>query len=341
MYEDTSVLGGRVYYYQVSAVTGEGESGRSGFAGALVQIGAPAGLSVEGGIDQVAVSWEPSELGGLRGYNVYRSERPDGGYVRLAGNEGLSFTTGQTAYTDTAVIVGETYYYQVSAVTTSGESGRSAFGGATVLEDIRPPAAPTLLDGDPVVGNPEQLLLTWKAPTTDINGAELTGVSSYQIYRAAASSGPFSLVGTSTAAAFTDTGLTAKTTYYYEVEAQDASGNIGPRSTAVALTSGGVDLPKNVRLSSTTPSELTRPPVVTITWDAAAGAIVHYEVQRTTIANSTQDADYVDILPNTLNTSRQDDTVVRGTTYYYRVRARDIDNRASDWTTPHSIAVSQ
>jgi fibronectin type 3 domain-containing protein len=288
----------------------------------------------------VTLSWEASGEEDLRGYNVYRSLRPDQGYSRLSGSEGLSFTTGQTTYLDTAVAGGTAYYYQVSAVTSSGESGRSKFGGATVLFDIRPPAAPTLLTGTPVVGEPDQLTVSWKAPTTDINGADLTGVSRYQIYRASASTGPFSLVGTSTAAAFVDTGLTTKTVYYYEVEAQDGSGNIGPRSSVLAVTSGGVDLPKNVRLSATTPSDATKPPVVTITWDAATGAIVQYEVQRTTVANSTQDADYVSVLPNDVDTTREDNTVTRGTTYYYRVRSRDVDGRYSDWTSPRSVAVS-
>jgi endo-1,4-beta-xylanase len=209
-----------------------------------------------------------------------------------------------------------------------------------VLFDIRPPGAPTLLTGAPVVGEPKKLSVSWKAPTTDIGGADLTGVSRYQIYRSAAATGPFTLVGTSTSAAFVDTGLTAKTTYYYEVEAQDASGNIGPLSSVVALTSGGVDMPKNVRLSASTPSDATRPPVVTIAWDAATGAIVQYEVQRTTVANSTRDADFVSVLPNDVNTSRQDDTVTRGATYYYRVRSRDVDERYSDWTTLRSIVVS-
>jgi cellulose 1,4-beta-cellobiosidase len=295
---------------------------------------------VEGGIGKVTISWSASGEEDLRGYNLYRSLRPDQGYSRLSGTEGLSFTTGQTTYLDTAVTGGTAYYYQVTAVTSSGEGGRSEFGGATVLFDIRPPAAPTLLTGTTVVGDPEKLSISWKAPTTDISGADLTGVSRYQIYRAAASTGPFTQVGVSTSAAFVDTGLVAKTIYYYEVEAQDASGNIGPLSSVLALTSGGVDLPKNVRISSTTPSDATKPPVVTITWDAATGAIVLYEVQRTTVANSTRDADYTSILPNDVSTSRQDDTASRGTTYYYRVRSRDVDERYSDWTSPRSIAVS-
>ena len=57
------------------------------------------------------------------------------------------------------------------------------------------------------------------------------------------------------------------------------------------------------------------------------------------VPNSIRDADYTNVLPNTLSTSRDDNGVVRGTTYYYRVRSRDVDNRVSDWTQPLSVDV--
>jgi hypothetical protein len=80
--------------------------------------------------------------------------------------------------------------------------------------------------------------------------------------------------------------------------------------------------------------------VVTIRWTGSRGAILQYEVQRATVANSTADADYTSILPNSLETTRTDNTVTRGRTYYYRVRARDADNRVSSWTDPLGVSVS-
>ena len=70
------------------------------------------------------------------------------------------------------------------------------------------------------------------------------------------------------------------------------------------------------------------------------GAILRYEVQRTTVANSSTDSDYTVVVPNDVNTTRSDDGVTRGTTYYYRIRAVDIDIRESDWTETLSITVS-
>jgi fibronectin type 3 domain-containing protein len=291
------------------------------------------------GIGRIELSWGAVADKDLLGYNVYRSPRSDQDYARQTGVEGTSYTTGQTAYIDSGLTGGATFFYRISVVTGAGESDQSAFAGSTVDSDTRAPAAPTFVDGEPATGDPEQLSLTWKQPTTDLNGATLTGLSSYLIYRAPDSAGPFDLVGTSTTTAFVDTGLTAVKTYYYQIEASDQEGNLSNRSTTVALTTGGVDIPSNVRLSSSTPSNIAEAPTVTVSWDASAGAILDYEVQRTTVAGSSTGSDFTTIGTNTLDTFRDDSTVSRGTTYYYRVRARDVDDRLSDWTALQTVDV--
>ena len=63
------------------------------------------------------ISWDPSA--GATGYNVKRSTVSGGPYTTLAGN------IGNTSYIDTTAVPGTTYYYVVSAVNASGESGNS------------------------------------------------------------------------------------------------------------------------------------------------------------------------------------------------------------------------
>ncbi|HJN27072.1 MAG TPA: hypothetical protein QF604_04070, partial [Candidatus Latescibacteria bacterium] len=342
-YVDSTVGAGVLAYYRVSTVTSGFESERSEFVSAIAEADSIAsldGVTASGGITRITVSWTSADADDLEGYNVYRATQSDGTYSRLTGIEGTDHTTGQSSYVDSGLVGGQVFFYRVSVVTTAGESGVSDFAGATVQSDTRPPAAPTFIEGEADADDPEVLTLTWTAPTTDSNGDELTGVASYTIYRSDASAGPFTKVGTSTTPQFQDSGLEAKTTYYYEIEALDTEGNIGPRSSVTAAATGGVDVPSNVRIVSTTPSSAGDPPVVTISWDASSGAIVRYEVQRTQVANSTTDSDYTDITPNSLQTSRTDNTVTRGQTYYYRVRAVDIDSRNSDWTDPLQIDVS-
>ena len=338
---DSGLESSTIYFYAVRAVddTGNASSRSATISATTAGIAVPTGIGAVGDIRRITVTWDSSLNENLLGYNVYRSTRSDQDYLRLAGVEGTSYTTGQTTYIDSGLTGGATFFYRIAVVTTTGESDRSSFQGATVDSDTRAPAAPTFVDGEPVTENPEHLNITWKPPTTDLNDAALTGLSSYLIYRSTVSTGPFELVGTSTTAAFTDTGLTAVTTYYYQVEASDEEGNVSNRSTAIALTTSGVQIPSNVRLASSTPSNIAEAPTVTINWDASAGAILEYEVQRTTVANSITDSDFTVILPNSLATSREDNTASRGMTYYYRVRARDVDDRVSDWTTLVSVEV--
>ncbi|UKS31184.1 discoidin domain-containing protein [Paenibacillus sp. HWE-109] len=85
-----------------------------------------------------------------------------------------------------------------------------------------------------------QINLTWSASTDNV------GVTEYRIYRAGTQ------VGTSTTASYSDTGLTASTSYSYTVKAVDAAGNLsGPSNTATATTTSGTTPPSNLALNKT------------------------------------------------------------------------------------------
>ena len=339
---DPALDASTLYFYAISAVDASGNtSSRSGSVSARTAgIASPFGVAAAGGIERIVVSWQASDEEDLLGYNVYRSARSDEEYERLTGVEGTAYTTGQTEYTDSGLTGGAVFFYKVSVVTATGESELSAFDGATVTSDIRAPAAPSFIDGTPVIGKPGQIELVWNAPTTDYNGSELTGLARYTIYRADSANGRYEIIGrVENATAFIDTGLTTQTIYYYRMEALDQAGNVSPRSSAVAINTGGVDMPKNVRLTARNPISAFDNPTVTVRWDGAEGDIFSYEVQRTTVANSTNDADYISILPNDLSTTRQDNSVSRGQTYYYRVRARDVDDEFSAWTVALPIEI--
>jgi len=84
---------------------------------------APTGLKARGGDTKVTLSWSPA-LGATR-YNVKRSLTPGGPYTSInAAIQG-------SAYTDTTVTNGITYYYVVSASNFDGESGDSNEASAT------------------------------------------------------------------------------------------------------------------------------------------------------------------------------------------------------------------
>ncbi|MBK9992261.1 MAG: chitobiase/beta-hexosaminidase C-terminal domain-containing protein [Verrucomicrobia bacterium] len=94
------------------------------------------------------------------------------------------------------------------------------------LADSTAPSVPSSLNGS--AASPTGIQLTWTASTDNV------AVSGYRIYR----NGSFTLIGTTgaTTLSFSDTGLTASTTYAYAVSAIDAAGNESNRSSSVNVT---------------------------------------------------------------------------------------------------------
>ncbi|MGH3993552.1 MAG: endo-1,4-beta-xylanase, partial [Pseudonocardiaceae bacterium] len=95
--------------------------------------------------------------------------------------------------------------------------------------DTLPPSVP----GTPVASNvtATSVALTWAASTDNV------AVTGYEVYRApGASGGTFTLVGTPATNAFTNTGLSASSTYRYYVRARDAVPNYSGNSGTVTVT---------------------------------------------------------------------------------------------------------
>ncbi|MGW4495900.1 glycoside hydrolase family 6 protein [Streptomyces sp. NPDC004376] len=102
--------------------------------------------------------------------------------------------------------------------------GSSGGGGG----DTQAPTAPTGVTVSATTA--DSVSLTWHAATDN------TGVTGYDVYRGGTK------VGSATGTSYTDTGLSASTTYTYTVKAKDAAGNVSAASTAVSATtkaSGG------------------------------------------------------------------------------------------------------
>jgi fibronectin type 3 domain-containing protein len=220
-YTDSSAVNGTTYFYQVSAVNAVGEGAASAqSAGVTPAVPgtvpvAPTGVNAVAGNGQVNVSW--NAVAGAASYNVYRST--------TQGVQGAKIGSGTTTgYLDTAVVNGTTYYYRITAVNAVGESGPSTqSAGATPVAQVTVPAAPTgvqAADGLALVN------VTWTA---------VSGATSYKVYRSTTQGQQGSLIGSSTAASFTDATALDGTTYYYVVTASSAAGE-GPASAAASVT---------------------------------------------------------------------------------------------------------
>ena len=156
-----------------------------------------------------------------RAYRIYRGTA-SGGETLLT----TSFGTA-TSYTDTSVAVGTTYWYQVSALNSVGESARSGERSASIPSsgDTIAPTTPsnmtTLLSGT------TQVAIDWSNSTDNV------GVTGYQVYRDGA------LVATSPTSWFVDSGLGASTTHTYQIRAIDAAGNRSAATITLSATTTG------------------------------------------------------------------------------------------------------
>src|SRR5262249_42748542 len=119
------------------------------------------------------------------------------------------------------------YYYVVSALNASGESGNSNEATATPKGPSTPPDPPTNLSataGDGTVS------LAWNTSDT---------AKSYNVKRATTSGGPYTQIATTTANTYNDVGLTNGTTYYYVVSAVNSAGESANSAQASATPGPG------------------------------------------------------------------------------------------------------
>lgn len=190
----------------------------------------PAGLRVSVNCSMVVtLSWSAStDNVAVSGYDVFRST--SGAPLTAVG------TTTATTFTDRLSGLAQ---YQVRARDAAGNTSAltepvSALPPPCPPPDTQPPTTP----GTPTASatSATATTLSWASSTDNVS------IAGYDIHRApGATGGSFTQVGTSTAASFTDTGLTPGGTYRYQVRARDAAGNVSSFSPAVTVTttSGG------------------------------------------------------------------------------------------------------
>ncbi len=305
-YSDTGLTASTTYSYEVSAVdTSSNEGLKSAAVSATTSAPdttAPArvtGLTATAtGETTVDLSWNANTEADLASYNIYR----DGVLV------GSSTTT---MFTDSGLTSLTTYSYEVSAVDTSNNEGqRSAVVSVTTLDTT----APAQVTGLTATATGETTVdLSWNANTE-------ADLASYNVYR----DGVF--LTSTTLTTYSDSGLTALTTYSYSVEAVDNVGNVG-----VAAST-----------SVTTP-DLTAPSQVT---GLAATAVGVSQIDLAWTANSETDLSYYNIyrdgvlVATTTGNSFSDTGLNSATTYTYEVSAVDNSGNEGSKSAPSSATTA-
>jgi fibronectin type 3 domain-containing protein len=267
---------------------------------------APTGLGAAGGNGVVALNWTQSASPGITGNKVYRSATGSGGPYNLLAN--LAATT---SYLDTTVAAGTTYYYSVSAVNPNGESGLSAYAGATTI-----PSAPTGLAATP--GN-AQVALSWNASI---------GAGSYNIKRATSSGGPYSTIASGAGAtSYTDSTAANGTTYYYVVSAVNGSGESANSAAVSATPSAGGSVNPPTNLTATASKRK-----ITLNWTQSTSANIQFNKMY---RSSASGGPYTFLTQLSARTSYSD-SVSSGTTYYYVVTAVNTSGVESAYSNQSS-----
>jgi len=194
---------------------------------------APSGLVSSGQTaSSISLSWTAStDNVGVTGYQILRAPGTTGGTFAQVG------TSTTTSFTNGSLTANTTFRYQVRAVDAAGNASAvsntvtaSTTGGGG---DTSPPTAPSNLATTGTTSS--SISLSWTGSTDNV------GVTGYQILRAPGTTGgTFAQVGTSTTTTFTNSSLTASTTFRYQVRAVDAAGNASAVSnTVTAMTQAG------------------------------------------------------------------------------------------------------
>ncbi len=230
----------------------------------------------------------------LTGFDIFAS---CGGFTACDRTFNATVSDGQLNISFT--MNGGANYATVSAIQVTGGSG----GG-----DTTPPSAPSNLQSTGKTAT--SVSLSWTASTDNV------GVTGYDVYRGSTK------VGSPTGTSFTDTGLTASTSYSYTVKAHDAAGNSSAASNAITVTTdsggGGDTTPPSAPSSLHSTGKTSNS--VSLAWTASTDnvGVTGYDVYRGSTKVGTP-----------TGTSYTDGGLSANTSYTYTVKARDAAGNVS------------
>ena len=178
------------------------------------------------------------------------------------------------------------------------------------------PAAPRVTIGNSSdSGKPK---LTWAA---------VDGAAKYEIYRSTQQSTGYSLLGTTTSTSYVNTGAAVGTTYYYKVRAVNSAGTSAYSNIVSGRAKAAIPAAPRVTIGNSSASGKPQ-----LTWAAVDGA-AKYEIYR-----STQQSTGFTLLGTTTSTSYVNTGAAVGKTYYYKVRALNVDGAAGAYSSTVSGA---
>jgi fibronectin type 3 domain-containing protein len=271
----------------------------------------------------ISVTWGASTAGSscTVSYNLFRSMTA--GFTPGSSNQIASGLTS-ASYADSGLAAATTYYYVVEAADGDGSSAASVQGsGATTgtATCSAVPAAPAGLTA--TAASSSSIGLTWAAVTPPANCT----ISSYTVYGGTTTNPTTVIASGVTGTNYTNTGLTASTTYYYVVKAVDADGTSAASTQAQAMTGTGscTTVPAAPTGLTATASSST---AIGLSWTAvtppANCSISSYSVYGSTTSGFTPGSGNL-LSSSVMGTTYSNTGLSASTTYYYKVEAADVD----------------
>ena len=300
-YNDSSLTGGITYYYEVTAVNGSGESGKSTEVSFVAPTppGAPTGLAV-GSVNASSASFTWNSVPAAAYYVVYCSLTSGG-----EANSPLNTISYVTSGTVNSLSAGTTYYAIVEA---NGSTGTNS-GFSNEVSFTTTVAS---------VGN---LTAVWLSNSAVLNWTASVGATSYTIERQLNFAGPLTPIGSTSSTTYTDTTASAQPlgTYltYYVVATSSTSVDPTPPSISIQAPIGA---PTGVTAVGGYESVL-------VTWNAPAGGNSYIVKRSTTSGGPYTPVDY----PGTTGSpvTFTDSSLADNTTYYYIVGSTYLDGTTS------------
>jgi len=259
---------------------------------AVVPPAAPTELTTsKNTTSSIQINWKDNATNET-GYKLYRST--DGSHFSAIAN----LPAGAQSYLDKNLKAGTSYYYKVSAWDAGGE----VISGATHTSTTRPLSAPTSVLVSGITSS--SIALKWSDSSNSASG--------FRIYRSTNNSG-YALVGNVSAGTFTftDTGLSARTRYSYEVSAWNGTSDLKSKAVSATTLAAPPTAPTNLGFNSVTTTG------VVLTWSDSSTNESGFHVYR-----STDGVNYALLTSLPMNsTSFADSNLNSGTSYWYKVGA--------------------
>jgi fibronectin type 3 domain-containing protein len=317
-YRNFNLPAGTTYYYGIVAVEEGIDAAMSNIASAatLPLPDPPSNVAGVPVLTTIVLTWQENLQPGslpISYYEILQGTAP-GQMAQVA-------QKSDTTYTVSALSPNTVYYFEIQAVDTGHDS--SAPSVQIAVTTLPMPAAP--VDVIATASSTTTVTVTW-SETIPPGGLP---IQDYNILRGISPAG-LTQLASQTASPFIDTAASPGITYYYALEAVDTSHDVSPLS---------------VTAQATTPPIPAAPVDVVATADTSAKVNVSWSgtvppdglpIQSYTIFRGPSPTKMTSIGSRTASPSI-DTSVSPNTTYYYAIKAVDIDNDISPKSTPVQV----